>query len=408
MTLGTNGNGYWRASTIGGNIKMVSNQPAINVNGYSASAIAFGSDNNQGRIGFFTTSSNTGDTVLTESMRIDTNGNVGIGTTSPNSKLDVYTATTGGNIRLSSNTSTTYGEIRFSSNNGMYLGYGSSIEGTGEGVGVNVGDLRFKTGSGATPTTRMRIAGSGNVLIGTTTDAGTDKLQVAGSILASTAGIKIGSTTTSIESDGTSLYLKAGGNTYLNTNISAYVSNAGVMIAAKYGRSSAGTGYLSGEYSGTETTSTTGPIYCISSTYAPTSTALSSMHGIGYSLNNFTGAFGPANTWGMYVATNGSAGVFLGGNGVANFASTVTATGFFNSSDRRLKDIISRDGDMITFTWKDKRDELVHIGYIAQEVQKTYPDQVLEGGDGMLSVNYIEILVAKIQELENRIKQLEK
>ena len=316
MTLGTNGNGYWRASTIGGNIKMVSNQPAINVNGYSASAIAFGSDNSQGRIGFFTTSSNTGDTVLTESMRIDTNGNVGIGTTSPNSKLDVYTATTGGNIRLSSNTSTTYGEIRFSSNNGMYLGYGSSIEGTGEGVGVNVGDLRFKTGSGATPTTRMRIASSGNVLIGTTTDAGTDKLQVAGSILASTAGIKIGSTTTSIESDGTSLYLKAGGNTYFNTNISAYVSNAGVMTAANF---------------------------------------------------------------------------------------------VLSSDERKKTKIKDLSRDNINVSWKSfemKNDEGEYrVGVIAQELEIEHPEFVRTDKDGFKSVAYIDLLIAKIAELEARLEK---
>jgi hypothetical protein len=86
----------------------------------------------------------------------------------------------------------------------------------------------------------------------------------------------------------------------------------------------------------------------------------------------------------------------------------VTALGFFNSSDARLKDIIEQDGDTIKFTWKDKRDDKVHIGYVAQEIQEKYPDQVSEGEDKMLSVNYIEVLVAKIQELENRIKQLEK
>jgi hypothetical protein len=87
---------------------------------------------------------------------------------------------------------------------------------------------------------------------------------------------------------------------------------------------------------------------------------------------------------------------------------TMTATGFFNSSDIRLKEIIERNGDTVKFTWKDKRDDKVHIGYIAQEVQEKYPDQVNKSTDGMLTVNYIEVLVAKIQELENRIKQLEK
>jgi hypothetical protein len=94
--------------------------------------------------------------------------------------------------------------------------------------------------------------------------------------------------------------------------------------------------------------------------------------------------------------------------GNATFLGSATATGFFNSSDARLKDVIERDGDTVKFTWKDKRDDKIHIGYIAQEVQEKYPDQVNESTDGLLTVNYIEVLVAKIQELENRIKQLEK
>lgn len=89
-------------------------------------------------------------------------------------------------------------------------------------------------------------------------------------------------------------------------------------------------------------------------------------------------------------------------------SSGITATGFFNSSDIRLKDIISQDGDVIRYKWKDGRDDKIHVGYSAQEVQKVMPDAVNEGEDGMLSVNYIEVLVAKIAELENRIKQLEK
>ena len=91
----------------------------------------------------------------------------------------------------------------------------------------------------------------------------------------------------------------------------------------------------------------------------------------------------------------------------------VKATGFFNSSDNRLKDLVDYEYDVssikpITYFWKDLRDNKKHVGYSAQEVQKVMPDAVNEGEDGMLSVNYIEVLVAKIAELENRIKQLEK
>lgn len=94
-----------------------------------------------------------------------------------------------------------------------------------------------------------------------------------------------------------------------------------------------------------------------------------------------------------------------GGN--ATFVGTVTATGGFFNSDARLKDVISRDGDVAYFKWKDQRDSKQHIGVIAQEVQEVYPDMVLEGADGMLSVNYTELLLQKILLLEKRISELE-
>jgi len=110
-------------------------------------------------------------------------------------------------------------------------------------------------------------------------------------------------------------------------------------------------------------------------------------------------------SWGIQVAggdLNFTSGDALG---TFKFNSSVTATAFFATSDLRLKDIVSRDGDTVRFTWKDKRDELIHIGYIAQEVQETYPDQVNEDSNEMLSVNYTEVLVDKVQKLENRLKE---
>jgi hypothetical protein len=94
-------------------------------------------------------------------------------------------------------------------------------------------------------------------------------------------------------------------------------------------------------------------------------------------------------------------------SGTGTFGSSVTATAFFQSSDKRLKDIYKRDGDVAYFKWKDGRDDLMHIGYIAQEVKKEYADQVKKGNDKMLSVNYTEVLVSKIQDLTKRIEQLE-
>ena len=47
-----------------------------------------------------------------------------------------------------------------------------------------------------------------------------------------------------------------------------------------------------------------------------------------------------------------------------------------------------------------------HYGLIAQELQELYPDLVLKGGDGFLSVNYMElipILIKSIQELKTQL-----
>lgn len=95
-------------------------------------------------------------------------------------------------------------------------------------------------------------------------------------------------------------------------------------------------------------------------------------------------------------------------NNVNILGTTTASGGFFQSSDRRLKNVFKRDGDVAYFKWKDNRDNDTHIGYIAQEVKREFPNQVKADEKGMLSVNYIEVLVAKVQALEKRITELEK
>jgi ABC-type Fe3+-hydroxamate transport system substrate-binding protein len=107
---------------------------------------------------------------------------------------------------------------------------------------------------------------------------------------------------------------------------------------------------------------------------------------------------------GANIVTSQAFKLSIGGDGI--FSGSVTATSFFQSSDIRLKNIIKRDGDVIYYTWKDKRDTKTHIGYIAQKVKAKNPDQVNKDDKGMLSVNYIEILVEKIRNLEKEIELL--
>jgi len=111
--------------------------------------------------------------VQADRMYIDAeSGNVLIGTTTDDgsaSKLQVN-----GSINI------TNSFFRYNNNTGV-IGSGTSITGgTSSQLGIRAGnEMLFATGGS---TERMRITSSGNVLIGTTSDNGTGKLQVNGSV----------------------------------------------------------------------------------------------------------------------------------------------------------------------------------------------------------------------------------
>jgi len=107
---------------------------------------------------------------------------------------------------------------------------------------------------------------------------------------------------------------------------SSYVNTAG-----PYYRNVAGSGYLNGQYSSVETTSTSGAIYSIGGSYVPGTTNLGNMYGVGYTYSGYAaGNPGgvPSNTWGMYGASGGTARWFLDSdNGRGYFASNLYVNG---------------------------------------------------------------------------------
>jgi len=122
----------------------------------------------------------------------------------------------------------------------------------------------------------------------------------------------------------------------------------------------------------------------------------------------------------LTLGTNGYLGVNdtspsyqLDVNGSGRFTSTVTATNFILSSDERLKENIEKvcdnrvEVDWKTFELKADKGQK-RYGVIAQELEKTNPEFVREGADGFKSVAYIDLLIAKIAELEARLEKLEK
>ena len=103
----------------------------------------------------------------------------------------------------------------------------------------------------------------------------------------------------------------------------------------------------------------------------------------------------------------------IANNGATTFTSTVTATNFILSSDERLKENVKKvcdnrvKADWKTFELKTDKGQK-RYGVIAQELEKTNPEFVREDNQGFKSVAYIDLLIAKIAELEARLEKLEK
>ena len=219
-------------------------------------------------------------------------------------------------------------------------------------------------------------------------------------------------------------------------------SDGRIFADQSYGRTSWHTGHLEGGHTNIGASQTkTNPIFTIGSAYNPNETTLNNMYGVGYSYGS-NASFLPAGGWGMYVASDGDARIFLDaqnaniklttGQGALYFSNgtwsgesstgkiqthnghmyiqnagnssawafrlpnatepfKINANGTTGSSDERLKkDITTITGAVDTvkqligrsFTWKlsDKKS----YGVIAQEVEPVLPElietqTVLEG-----------------------------
>jgi|LauGreDrversion4_2_1035121.scaffolds.fasta_scaffold137812_2 hypothetical protein len=91
----------------------------------------------------------------------------------------------------------------------------------------------------------------------------------------------------------------------------------------------------------------------------------------------------------------------------------------YNPSDSSLKkDVKMIDGENVdnimnlnpvSFKFKDDINSKEHFGFIAQDVEKLYPELVKKTEMGYKTVNYIElipVLVSKIQDMDEEIKEL--
>jgi hypothetical protein len=90
--------------------------------------------------------------------------------------------------------------------------------------------------------------------------------------------------------------------------------------------------------------------------------------------------------------------------------STFTGTNFILSSDKRLKEnVIDLEPKAISAEWKSftmkGSSEDYRVGVIAQELEVSNPEFVVTNDEGFKSVKYIDLLIAKIAELEARLEK---
>ena len=305
-------------------------------------------------------------------------GNVGIGTTSPTYSLDVNgvirgeqylrLADTGGTNRFSIRAESTFGTIDNGSNTLNY----------------NANNHLFLVGFSE----KMRINASGNVSIGNTNN--TYKLDVSGT------GRFTG--TTLFQSQLT--VAESFGDSVLEVGNSGMGGNHRINIIA------AGSGQDAGYY-----ISGTPRVYTNTGTLTRTRINAPSTGIIQFETNltervriNNGGNVSIGNTNNTYK---------LDVSGTGRFTDDVTATDFITSSDLRLKKNIQDYSFDKKINISLKTYEFIsaggrkRYGVIAQDLEKTNPEFVITDQQGFKSVSYIDLLIAKIAELENRLLILE-
>jgi len=259
---------------------------------------------------------------------------------------------------------------------------------------------------------------SGSVLIKTTTDNGTDALQVAGS------GLFSGDVTISNSDPLIRLSPTSGTSAFLQKLSAANGDFLRLYDGTDYSM------FWRGGNVGIGTTTPSVKLDVVGAITASSSVTATSLIKSGGTSSQFLKADGSVD--GSTYLTSAGAVTSIAGttNQITVSASTgavtvslpsavtisgaMTASSFFESSDLRKKDIVSvteqADGiDFIAFKWKKELnlDNKKHLGVIAQQVEKVIPDAVTTDEKGFKSVNYTEVMLYKLERMTKKVEELE-
>jgi hypothetical protein len=385
----------------------------------------------------------------TEAMRITSAGNLGIGTSSPTSKLSVsgaVAAFTGGlGVMFGfANSAVGLSDMGFiAMDNG---GYGTSTDmiisprnNTGQ-----LGNTRFYNAGSE----RMRIDSSGNVGIGTTTTTYRTNIvysNAAGGV--AETGLYLRNTST-----GNSTQIQLDGNRSFSLMVQgSFGAPAGGFTIQD---NTAGASRLSIDSSGNVGIGTTSPAakLQVSGGSGSLNTRINAGNtGLDITPNDATGVTdlattplgggGKVMTFTTYNGSSSAEAMRITGGGEVYIAGTADqgaynlqcngtgvwgAGAYVNGSDARIKEnIVSIDSGLdvvnklnpVTYTYKEdwSKDQSTQTGFIAQELLvalegKNYVDGIVQQGGEYMSVAYqniIPLLTKSIQELSAKVEALE-
>jgi len=382
----------------------------------------------------------SGSTVVTERMRIDPDGNLGIGTVNPTTKLEVNGATmvTGGaNLSLKA-ASNDPGDLIFTDASNVEY---SRIYNTAGGAALHLS-------TGSTPTPRLTVTSAGNVGIATTAPSTT--LHVNGSFrasgvadLLSTSYIRgIGAQDVANVSyirfmDNTATFRKGYVGDASNGNNDMYLTSdsGGVRLVPLAGASGSlnvqgtsmdyngGQFYLNNSTNNQVLFNTTG-IDEPSFTTRSKGTKVILFPAVNASLVDYALGIDTSHLWASVPQNTSTVGfkwyggttqiARLDGTGNLTLSGQVQATSFFQSSLRSLKkDIqpftasalkIFEKVQVRTFKFKADASGKTNIGFIADEV----PDEMATPKrNGVDQASTVALLVKAVQELTEQNKALQ-
>jgi hypothetical protein len=328
-------------------------------------------------------------------------GNVGIGTNTP-SASSMLTLSTASNFGLQlSNTGTG--------------GVSWQIGATSNDFGSGGGKLIFTYGNASLNSVLTLVQSTSNVLIGTTTDNGyrlnvSGRINISGSHPSGFGMLNMVSSDPCIISlDSTTSYDVRVRFKYQGVDkwFAGMASNtdwelqSATIAAIKvnqsgdvflYDRLAVGTGSFSGSAK-----------LLVGTVLTIGSSAVAQFNGF-VRIKDQVIIHNNALTAETYLQCTGSNALTTGGS--------ITATSFFESSDATIKTLITDnyqakgiESVVAKLYVKNGKEEL---GYYAQDVQGILPSAVSKGEDGLLSLSYREVLVAKVQRTETEIDKLKR